>query len=170
MHTGLARCPIPPSSRCGEHRCCCDEYEEHDLRRAVCPGSFDPVTNGHLDIVERAAALFDEVVVAVLVNEAKAGVFSIDERLDLLGAAIKERGLDNVRVASFRGLLVDFCRDQEAVAIVKGLRSSTDFDFELPMAHMNSQPFGHRHGAAGDEPTVVLRVVEPGQGCGPLRW
>ncbi len=107
------------------------------MRRAVCPGSFDPVTNGHLDIVTRAAAHFDEVVVGVLVNESKEGVFTVDERISMLEEALQGRRIDNVRVISFQGLLVDFCRAHEATAIVKGLRASTDFDYELPMAQMN---------------------------------
>ena len=107
------------------------------MRRAVCPGSFDPVTNGHLDIVTRAAGHFDEVVVAVLVNESKEGVFTVDERIAMLEETVQERRLDNVRVVSFQGLLTDFCRAHEATAIVKGLRASTDFDYELPMAQMN---------------------------------
>lgn len=103
--------------------------------RVVCPGSFDPVTNGHLDIIERASRLFDEVVVAVLVNQNKTGLFSIPERIELLERAVGH--LPNVRVDSFQGLLVDFCRDHGITAIVKGLRAVTDFDYELQMAQMN---------------------------------
>ncbi len=105
------------------------------MTTVVCPGSFDPVTNGHLDIIERSAHLFDEVVVAVLVNESKRGLFTIEERLELLTEATQ--GLDNVRVDSFKGLLVDFCADRGIDAIVKGLRAVTDFDYELQMAQMN---------------------------------
>jgi pantetheine-phosphate adenylyltransferase len=112
------------------------------MRRAVCPGSFDPVTNGHLDIIRRASGLFDEVIVAVLVNEAKSGLFTIEERIALLTDAIGASGLDNVEVASFSGLLVDFCRDNDVAAIVKGLRAVTDFDFELQMAQMNQRLSG----------------------------
>jgi pantetheine-phosphate adenylyltransferase len=103
----------------------------------VFPGSFDPPTFGHLDIVTRAAAAFDSVVIAVLVNESKQGVFTVEERIEMLKAAVQDLGLDNVRAESFEGLLVDFCRGVEAAVIVKGLRASTDFDYELPMAHMN---------------------------------
>jgi pantetheine-phosphate adenylyltransferase len=106
------------------------------MTKVVCPGSFDPVTNGHLDIVKRAARLFDEVVVAVLVNEKKQGLFSIDERLALLDRATSH--LPNVTTGSFQGLLVDFCTDNGISAIVKGLRAVTDFDYELQMAQMNS--------------------------------
>ena len=106
------------------------------MRRAVCPGSFDPVTNGHLDIVGRTSRLFDEVIVAVLVNESKQGLFTIDERLDMLREVVKPYG--NVRVESFQGLLVDFCRAQQASVVVKGLRAVSDFDYELQMAQMNS--------------------------------
>jgi pantetheine-phosphate adenylyltransferase len=102
---------------------------------AVCPGSFDPVTNGHLDIVGRAADLFDEVTVAVLVNESKAGLFTVDERMDMLSEAVTE--FANVKVASFHGLLVDFCTANGIAAIVKGLRAVSDFDYELQMAQMN---------------------------------
>jgi pantetheine-phosphate adenylyltransferase len=108
------------------------------VRTAVFPGSFDPVTYGHLDIVSRASAIFDEVVIGVLVNESKQGVFSVDERISMLADATDDLGVANVRAASFQGLLVDFCRDQQATVIVKGLRASTDFDYELPMAQMNN--------------------------------
>jgi pantetheine-phosphate adenylyltransferase len=106
------------------------------LHRAVCPGSFDPVTNGHLDIIERAAKLFDEVVVAVGVNRSKSRLFSPEERIDMLTTACA--GWDNVRVDGFTGLLTDFCLKHEIDAIVKGLRAVSDFDYELQMAQMNS--------------------------------
>ncbi len=107
------------------------------MTTVVCPGSFDPVTNGHLDIIERSAHLFDEVVVAVLVNESKRGLFSIEERLELLAEATAR--FENVRIDSFKGLLVDFCADRGIDAIVKGLRAVTDFDYELQMAQMNGK-------------------------------
>ena len=110
------------------------------MRRAVCPGSFDPVTNGHLDIVGRAAAIYDEVVVAVLVNENKRGLFEIPERIDLLHEVVAQ--WPNVRVDSFKGLLVDFCRDRDIPVIVKGLRAVSDFDYELQMAQMNHRLAG----------------------------
>jgi pantetheine-phosphate adenylyltransferase len=106
------------------------------VHRAVCPGSFDPVTNGHLDIVSRASKLFDEVVVAVGVNAAKKRLFTAEERMDMLRRACADFG--NVRVAGFDGLLTDFCREQQAQAIVKGLRAVSDFDYELQMAQMNA--------------------------------
>ena len=106
------------------------------MRRAACPGSFDPVTNGHLDIIERASALFDEVVVAVGVNKSKNRLFSPEERIAMLEEACA--GLPNVRIASFDGLLTDFCKTEDVVAIVKGLRAVSDFDYELQMAQMNS--------------------------------
>jgi pantetheine-phosphate adenylyltransferase len=105
------------------------------MRRAVCPGSFDPVTNGHLDIIDRASRLYDELIVAVLVNESKRGLFTIDERLDMLREVTKP--YENVRIESFQGLLVDFCRAQQATVVVKGLRAVSDFDYELQMAQMN---------------------------------
>ena len=106
------------------------------MRRAVCPGSFDPVTNGHLDIVSRASKLFDEVVVAVLINKSKRSLFSVEERMDMLREVCAE--FPNVKVDAFHGLLVNFCRDRDIVAIVKGLRAVSDFDYELQMAQMNS--------------------------------
>lgn len=105
------------------------------MTKVVCPGSFDPVTNGHLDIIERASNLFDEVTVAVLVNETKRGLFSIEERLEMLSQVTAR--FDNVSVDSFKGLLVDFCADHGIAAIVKGLRAVSDFDYELQMAQMN---------------------------------
>ncbi len=105
------------------------------MRKAVCPGSFDPVTNGHLDIIGRAASQFDEVTAAVLINKRKASLFSVEERIEMLTEATAQFG--NVVVDSFHGLLVDFCRDREISAIVKGLRAVSDFDYELQMAQMN---------------------------------
>lgn len=105
------------------------------MRRAVCPGSFDPVTNGHLDVFARAAAMADEVVVAVLINHSKAGLFSIEERMDMLREVVAP--FPNIRVDSFHGLLVDYCTEEGITAIVKGLRAVSDFDYELQMAQMN---------------------------------
>jgi pantetheine-phosphate adenylyltransferase len=107
------------------------------VRRAVCPGSFDPVTNGHIDIISRASQLFDEVVVAVGINKAKsrARLFSADERIAMLEKVCAE--FPNVRVAGFEGLLTTFCQEHDIRAIVKGLRAVSDFDYELQMAQMN---------------------------------
>jgi pantetheine-phosphate adenylyltransferase len=102
----------------------------------VCPGSFDPVTHGHLDIVGRAAQLFDEVIVAVGVNASKKRLFTPEERMAMLERACEPWA--NVRVDSFTGLLTDFCREREVQAIVKGLRAVSDFDYELQMAQMNA--------------------------------
>jgi pantetheine-phosphate adenylyltransferase len=110
------------------------------MRRAVCPGSFDPITHGHLDIVERASHLFDEVVVAVGVNPSKNRLFEPDERLEMLEQATAD--MPNVQVRGFTGLIVGFCREIEAVAIVKGLRGSVDYEYELPMAQMNNHLTG----------------------------
>ncbi len=104
---------------------------------AVCPGSFDPVTNGHLDIIERAAHRFDHVVVAVLQNPSKQPLFSLDDRVQLLQHTIAH--LDNVEVDTFQGLLVHFCRERGVRIIVKGLRAVSDFEYELQMAQMNQQ-------------------------------
>ncbi len=105
------------------------------MRRAVCPGSFDPVTNGHLDIIARASELFDEVVVAVLVNHKKSGLFTIPERIEILTEVTAD--LPNIVIDSFHGLLVDFCTERDIRSIVKGLRAVSDFDYELQMAQMN---------------------------------
>jgi len=110
------------------------------MRTAVTPGSFDPVTLGHLDIIARASALFDEVTVAVLVNPAKRGLFSVDERMDMLRSVTSH--LPNVKVDSFHGLLVDYCMAHQVTAIVKGLRAMSDFDYELQMAQMNGRLSG----------------------------
>lgn len=110
------------------------------MRRAVCPGSFDPVTNGHLDIVGRAAGLFDEVVVAVLVNKSKRSLFTVEERIGMLEEVTAP--FANVSIGSFHGLLVDYCREHDIRAIVKGLRAVTDFDYELQMAQMNQRLSG----------------------------
>ena len=110
------------------------------MRRAACPGSFDPVTNGHIDIFGRAASLFDEVVVAVGVNQSKSRLFDAEERIDMLTEAVAP--WDNVTVDSFTGLLTDFCLDRGVTAIVKGLRAVSDFDYELQMAQMNARLSG----------------------------
>lgn len=115
------------------------------IRRCVCPGSYDPVTNGHLDVIRRAAALYDEVVVAVLTNPVKPGTFTPPERIELLHEALAHPAEEadpaasgTVRIVEVtRRLLVDFCREVEAPVVVKGLRSAVDFDYELPMALMN---------------------------------
>ncbi|MGU3498906.1 pantetheine-phosphate adenylyltransferase [Mycobacterium sp. C31M] len=107
---------------------------------AVCPGSFDPVTLGHVDIFERAAAQFDEVVVAVLVNPNKKGMFSAEERIELIEASTTH--LPNLRAESGSGLVVDFVKERGLTAIVKGLRTGTDFEYELQMAQMNKHVAG----------------------------
>ena len=112
------------------------------MRRAVCPGSFDPVTLGHLDIVERASSIYDEVTVAVLVNKKKSSLFTVEERIELLREVTAHYG--NVVVDSFHGVLVDYCKTKQIPVIVKGLRAISDFDYELQMAQMN-------HGLAGVE-------------------
>ncbi|WP_026313683.1 pantetheine-phosphate adenylyltransferase [Actinomadura flavalba] len=110
------------------------------MRRAVCPGSFDPVTNGHLDIISRASRLFDEVVVSVLINKTKKSLFTIDERVEMLTEVTKEYG--NVRIDTWHGLLVDYCRQNDIPVIVKGLRAVSDYEYELQMAQMNHRMAG----------------------------
>jgi pantetheine-phosphate adenylyltransferase len=110
------------------------------VRRVVCPGSFDPVTNGHLDVISRAAQLYDEVIVAVFRNPSKTALFSAEERVELLQEATAK--LENVSVARFEGLIVDFCRANDISAVVKGLRAVTDFDYEMQMAQMNYNQAG----------------------------
>jgi pantetheine-phosphate adenylyltransferase len=105
------------------------------VRKAVCPGSFDPVTNGHLDVFVRASEIFDQVVVGVLINKTKSSLFTVDERIEMLREVVAP--YPNVVVDSFHGLLVDYCRENDIPAIVKGLRAVSDFDYELQMAQMN---------------------------------
>ena len=105
------------------------------MQRVVCPGSFDPATNGHLDIISRAAGLYDEVVVAVLINITKQTLFTVDERVEMLREVTK--GYGNVRVERFHGLLVEFCAANGITDVVKGLRAVSDFEYEMQMAQMN---------------------------------
>ena len=105
------------------------------MLRAIYPGSFDPITNGHLDVLYRASRLFDEVIFAVANNQSKQVLFSVSERVKLMGLSCQH--IPNVRVASFNGLLVDFARKSEAKAVVRGLRAVSDFEFEFQTALMN---------------------------------
>ncbi|MDD5350980.1 MAG: pantetheine-phosphate adenylyltransferase [Chthoniobacteraceae bacterium] len=105
------------------------------MRRAVYPGSFDPVTNGHLDVIERAARQYDEVLVAIAHNEAKTGLFTFEERVALLREAVQQH--PNVQVTQFQGLLVDYARSVQAQVILRGLRAVSDFEYEFQMALMN---------------------------------
>jgi pantetheine-phosphate adenylyltransferase len=110
------------------------------MRRAVCPGSFDPITYGHLDIIERASHHFDEVIVAVLENRTKSSLFTVDERISMISEVTKK--FPNVRVDSWSGLLVDYCKSNSVQSIVKGLRAVSDFEYELQMAQVNLQGSG----------------------------
>ena len=107
------------------------------MKRVVCPGSFDPITYGHLDIIDRAAKLFDEVTIAVLVNQTKQSLFTVDERMAMIAEVTAQ--YPNVKVDSWSGLLVDYCKNQGIDSIVKGLRAVTDFDYELQMSQINYQ-------------------------------
>ena len=110
------------------------------MKRAVCPGSFDPITFGHLDIIERASSQFDEVIVAVLENRTKDSLFTTQERMEMISKTTSQ--FKNVKVDSWHGLLVDYCKENSIQAIVKGLRAVTDFDYELQMAQVNLQGSG----------------------------
>jgi pantetheine-phosphate adenylyltransferase len=110
------------------------------MKRAVCPGSFDPITFGHLDIIERASNQFDELIVAVFVNRKKSGLFTIEERMEMIQENVSK--FKNVRVDSGDGLLVEYCKKNSVQAIVKGLRAVTDFDYELQMAQVHTQASG----------------------------
>ena len=110
------------------------------MRRAVCPGSFDPVTFGHLDIIERASEQFDEIVIAVLANRTKASLFTVEERMEMITKTTTK--IKNVKIDSWHGLLVDYCKANSIQVIVKGLSAVTDFDYELQMAQINLQGAG----------------------------
>jgi pantetheine-phosphate adenylyltransferase len=110
------------------------------MKRAVCPGSFDPITFGHLDIIKRASTHFDQVVVAVLENRTKASFFTVPERIEMIKETVAD--LPNVIVDSWSGLLVDYCKSKSITTIVKGLRAVSDFDYELQMAQLNLQASG----------------------------
>lgn len=107
------------------------------MKTAVYPGSFDPITNGHLDIVDRASAMFDRLIVAVAKNSAKNSLFTIEERIEMLREVLK--GRPGVEVDSFSGLLVDYAREKQSTAIVRGLRAVSDFDYEYAIFHMNTE-------------------------------
>ena len=106
------------------------------MATALCPGSFDPPTNGHIDVIERASRYFDKVVVAVIANPSKQPLFSLEQRSDMLRDALTH--VDNIEISSFDGLLVDFAKDRDLGVVVKGLRAISDFEYELQMAQMNS--------------------------------
>lgn len=107
------------------------------MKSAIYPGSFDPITNGHLDVIERGAKIFDKIIVAVLINVEKKGLFDIKERVELIKKATQ--GIENVEVVSFEGLLIDLLKQKETNIILKGLRTVMDFEYELQMALMNNK-------------------------------
>lgn len=112
------------------------------MKAAIYPGTFDPMTYGHLDIIKRAASIFDELIVSVLDNKEKTPLFSVNERVNILKEATKD--LPNVRVESFEGLLTDYCSSIDVNVVVRGLRAVTDFEYELQMAQMNRHLSDHR--------------------------
>jgi len=107
------------------------------MRKAIYPGSFDPITNGHLDVLERASRLFDELVVAIARDNQKDSLFTVEERAAMIGDAVGALGLHTVRVVPFHGLLVDFAKSEGAITVLRGLRAVSDFEFEFQMALMN---------------------------------
>ena len=107
------------------------------MRRVVCPGTFDPITFGHLDIIERASSIFEEVTIAVMVNQTKKTLFTVEERMEMTREVTSK--FPNVKVDSWSGLLVDYCKKNDISIIVKGLRAVTDFDYELQMSQVNLQ-------------------------------
>ena len=124
---GRSFCVLIPSSR----------YNSHGVNtvKAIYPGSFDPVTNGHLDLIARGSRIFDHLVVAILRNSGKNPLFTVEERVEMLGEGVA--GLGNVSIATFDGLLVDFAREQQAQAVLRGIRAISDYEYELQMALMN---------------------------------
>ena len=120
-------------------------------RKALYAGSFDPITNGHLNIIKRASRMYDELTVGIINNPSKKGLFTLEERMDLLGRAVK--GLGNVRVDTFKGLLADYVNDKGFDVVVRGLRATTDFEYELQMAQMNDRLF------SGNTETVFLMTA-----------
>lgn len=112
-----------------------DRQSDATMRKAIYPGSFDPITNGHLDVLQRTVGIFDELVVAVARDNSKASLFSLEERVDLIREATKK--IKHVHVKPFEGLLVDFAKKEKAVALVRGLRAVSDFEFEFQLALMN---------------------------------
>ncbi|MDE3058286.1 MAG: pantetheine-phosphate adenylyltransferase, partial [Bacteroidota bacterium] len=123
------------------------------MRIAIYPGTFDPITNGHVDILERAMLLFDTVIVTVAKNSSKTPMFTVDERVEMIQETIRSNGYNNVSVESFEGLLVDFARKKKATALIRGLRAVSDFDYEFQMALMNRKQ-------ANDLVTVFLMPHE----------
>lgn len=107
------------------------------MRKCICPGSFDPITNGHLDIIRRASLLFDKVYVTVLTNSSKQPFFTVQQRMDMIAMCCKD--IPGVEIESFDGLLVDYAKQKDAIAMVRGLRAVSDFEYEMQMASLNRQ-------------------------------
>ncbi|MEW6735982.1 MAG: pantetheine-phosphate adenylyltransferase [Acidobacteriota bacterium] len=122
------------------------------MRRAIYPGSFDPITNGHLDIIDRGRKIFDELIIAILINAEKKPLFSFDERVEIINAVVKDR--PGVHVDTFNGLLVNYAINQQADCIVRGIRAISDYEYELQMALMNRR-------LAPQIETVFLMAAEP---------
>lgn len=121
------------------------------MRKGIYPGSFDPITNGHLDVLERAAKLFDELIIAVAMDNQKNSLFTVEERVAMIEETARLQGVKNVRVVAFKGLLVNFAMEHGAVAVIRGLRALSDFEFEFQMALMNRKL----------EPTVETLFLTP---------
>lgn len=111
--------------------------ENKKIRKAIFAGSFDPITNGHLDIINRASKLFDELQIGVLINPNKKGLFSLEKRVDLIKSCTSH--LNNIKVVSFEGLLVNYCKNNGIDTLVRGVRNGADIEYELQMAHMNKE-------------------------------
>lgn len=139
------------------------------MTKAVCPGSFDPVTAGHLDVIERSTHFFDEVHVVVAVNAAKTPMFSAQDRVDIIRRALKERGCENVIVSFTDGLITDYCRQVGASVIVKGLRQNGDYEAELGMALGEPSDRRHRNAVPTRESRAGAYFKLHRQGCRPSR-
>ena len=133
---------------------------------ALYPGSFDPITNGHLDLIQRGSALFDKLFVAILRNDGKEALFSVEERIEMLREVVQ--GYPNVEVGSFDGLLVEYASQCGASVILRGIRAVSDYEYELQMALMNRRPrAGHRNGVPDGQRSAFVLEFQAGEGSDP---